>query len=374
MQRREFLTKIMPLGIGALAMPKLAFANAPSDTRFIFIIQRGAADGLETLIPYGDVNYLNLRKNLAVENGYKLDSMFALHPSLRNLHELYNNKQASFVHAISSPYRERSHFDGQNILEGGFLRPYQNSDGWLNRFLSILPNNDTKPIAFSPTIPLAMRGANQVNSYFPNQLPDANNDLFDRISSLYQNDSKLYDLWLKADETRQIAQSNKAGNPSEIAKLIANFMNKPDGARIAMYETTGWDTHTAQTSRLKNGLGALDDLIGNIRTEFGHNWNKTIILIATEFGRTAAINGTNGTDHGTGACAIIAGGAFMGGKIIADWPGLAPNNLYQNRDLMPTNNIFALIASLLSQGFAIDIAKIQKQVFTETPFGKSIQI
>lgn len=363
MQRRQFISLSAGALGASLIAPKIAFAKAATDTRFIFILQRGAADGLNTLIPYGDPNYKNLRKEIAIEDGIKLDGMFALHPALKNIHSLWQNKQASFAHAIASPYRERSHFDGQNILEGGFSRAYEMDDGWLNRFLSLIPKNGGDPIAFAPTIPLALRGKNSVTSFSPSKIPDANEDLMLRVASLYENDPKLYDLWLKAEATKNMGEGLNGQNAEQLGNMVANFMAKPDGPRIAMIETQGWDTHSAQNNRLNTGLKNLDIAIGAIKNGLKDDWNKTIIMVATEFGRTAHVNGTNGTDHGTASCAMVLGGAIKGGNIKADWPGLSQSNLYEGRDLKPTNNLFALICDILGHGYNIEPQLIAKTIF-----------
>lgn len=363
MQRRQFLNlSAGALGMGLIA-PQIAFANAATDTRFIFILQRGAADGLNTLIPYADPNYKNLRKEIAIEDGLKLDGMFMLHPALKNIHAEWLVNQAIFAHAIASPYRERSHFDGQNILEGGFTRAYEMDSGWLNRFLGMLPKNGGEPIAFAPTIPLMLRGKNSVTSYAPSKIPNANEDLMLRVASLYENDPKLYDLWLKAEATKNMGEGLNGQNAEQMGKMVASFLTKPDGPRIAMIETQGWDTHSAQNNRLNTGLKNLDVAIGAMKEGLQNDWNKTIIMIATEFGRTAHVNGTNGTDHGTASCAMVLGGAIKGGKIKADWPGLAQSNLYEGRDLKPTNNLFAFIADILGNGYNIEPQLIARTIF-----------
>lgn len=374
MKRREFLGMgAYLLGASAFA-PAIAFANIASDARFIFIIQRGAADGLNSLIPYGDPNYTKLRPELAIKDGQKLDGMFALHPALQNIGTLYAQNQALLVHATASPYRERSHFDGQNILEGGFSRAYQSEDGWINRFLAMAPHNGADPIAFAPTIPLALRGKNSVTSYYPSQMPQANDDFLSRIGAMYENDPQLYNLWLKAAALKDMGAIDGNLNPQKIGQMVGEFMNKPNGARFAMLETTGWDTHSAQNTRLQNGLKSLDDLIGAIKTNLGDNWQNTTILIATEFGRTAAQNGTNGTDHGTASCAYLLGGAIKKSKIIADWPGLGAGNLYENRDLKPTTDLFGFICASLGQTYNIEPQKIAQNVFGLAGAIKPIQI
>lgn len=363
MQRRKFLQiSAGTFGLSFLS-PSIGFAGTPSDTRFIFILQRGAADGLNTIIPYADPAYKNIRKEIAIEDGIKLDGMFAIHPALKNIHALYLQKQAKFVHAVASPYRERSHFDGQNILEGGYNRAYEYDSGWLNRFISLIPQKTSEPIAFMQTIPLAMRGPNPVTSYMPSNIPDANQDLMMRVANLYENDKKLYDLWLKAEATKDMGQALSGQGAERAGKMVASFLVKADGPRIAMLESQGWDTHSGQNNRLNNNLKDIDNAIGAIKTGLGDVWNNTVIIIATEFGRTAHVNGTNGTDHGTASCAMILGGKVMGGNIEADWPGLSQSSLYEGRDLKPTKNLFSLIAQTLGASYNLDPKLVAKTIF-----------
>ena len=370
-QRRDLLTGGMA-ALGLAVAPKMAFASAQTDTRFVFIIQRGAADGLNTLIPYADPQYAHLRGALAIDQkaATKLDGMFALHPSLKNIGAFYQNQNASFVHAISSPYRERSHFDGQNILESGGTRAYELDNGWLNRLVGLLPKSPEAPIAFSPTIPLGLRGANPVTSYAPSQLPDANQDFLMRVSNMYENDPQLYKLFNMASATNETASRAGGAGAAATGTLAATFLSRANGPRIAMIETNGWDTHFGQEGRLQRALKDLDDLVGALKTGMGDEWKNTVVLVATEFGRTAAANGTGGTDHGTGACAMVFGGKVKAGKIIADWPGLRGSDLFENRDLKPTNDLNGLIAGTAANAFNLDPQLVARHLFpNKTPSG-----
>jgi len=249
--RRNFLMQGLGLvgGIAASTLPNLAFANADTDTRFLFVIQRGAADGLDSVIPYADPAYARARGALAISESeaIKLNGTFALHPSLTNIGDLYKSGQAAMVHAIASPYRERSHFDGQNILESGGLRAYEIDSGWLNRFLTLLPNGRKEPIALSATIPLALRGANAVTSYAPSNIPTTDSDYMMRIAQLYEADERLYALWMQATQTREMAAGETGlRNAGNMGRLAASFLVRDDGPRIAMVESNGWDTHQGQ--------------------------------------------------------------------------------------------------------------------------------
>lgn len=365
LSRRHFLYGAALL----LGAPSIVFAQAATERRFVFIIQRGAADGLNTVIPYADPAYAGLRGALAIDpaTAIKLDGTFALHPSLAGLGQLYADRQASFFHAVASPYRDRSHFDAQNVLETGGKSPYELKDGWLNRLVGMLPHRDKEAIAFAPTVPMALRGAAEVTSYATTSLPDANDDLMMRIEQLYAKDQQLHQLWSAALDARSMAGGmdvkGKRQDPAETGRMAARFLARADGPRVAMIETNGWDTHSGQEGRLANQLKGLDNMVAALREGLGPAWSQTVVLVATEFGRTAAANGTGGTDHGTGAAALLAGGAVQGGRVIADWPGLASSNLYEGRDLKPTLALDALIAQVCAETFGLDPERTMRTLF-----------
>jgi uncharacterized protein (DUF1501 family) len=352
-----------------LAVSPVLLAQARTERRFVFIIQRGAADGLNTVIPYADPAYARVRGALAVEAGagLKLDGSFALHPSMATLHGLYGAGQALFVHAVASPYRDRSHFDGQNVLETGGQAPYQLKDGWLNRLLTLLPGGGRTAVALSPAVPQALRGAVDVTTYAPSALPQADQDLMLRVEQLYAQDTQLHALWSAALDARRMAGEAGAGerrqDPATLGRAAAGFLARPDGPRIAMIETPGWDTHSAQAGRLASQLKALDSLIGGLQAGLGAVWAQTVVLVATEFGRTVAANGTGGTDHGTGAAALLVGGAVQGGRVIADWPGLKPADLHEGRDLRPTLGLDTLVSSVCAESFQIDPQRVAGVLF-----------
>lgn len=375
MHRRQFL-RVAATGAGALMVsPRMVLANVETDRRFVFIIQRGAADGLETVIPYGDQALAGLRGQIAIDPAdmHRLDATFALHPSLKGMSELYTNRQALFVQAVASPYRDRSHFDGQNVLESGGSSPYQFKDGWMNRLVSLMPKSRDEAIAFASTIPLALRGQAEVTSYAPSNLPEAPDDLLMRVGALYDTDPQLHALWATAMETRGLAGDVKARqNPATIGHTAAGFLAGSNGPRIAMIETSGWDTHSGQKARLANQLRGLDTLVSALREGLGDVWAKTTVLIATEFGRTAAVNGTGGTDHGTASAAMLLGGAVKGGRLLTDWPGLAAGNLYEGRDLAPTLDLDALIGMAAAESLGLDPDLTMRTLFPGRPMAKGL--
>jgi uncharacterized protein (DUF1501 family) len=355
------------IGASVALLPGLSLAAAPGEKRFVFVIQRGAADGLNIVMPTGDPAFAPARGALAIAGGTKLDAMFTLHPALVETARMYGDKQVVFAHAVASRYRDRSHFDGQNVLERGGTQPYQLRDGWLNRFLALLPKTEAEAIAISATIPAALRGKVEVASYAPSALPQASDDLLARVSSMYGPDPQLHALWEQAMTTRSMTGDLTKGGGKDAAQtgaLAARLLSGP-GARIAMIETGGWDTHAGQAGRLAAQLKGLDAMLAALKTGLGAHWANTLVIVATEFGRTVAVNGTGGTDHGTGSAAMLLGGSMAGGKVVADWPGLAPSQLYEGRDLRPTLSLDTLIGAALAQHYALDPARVRSALFPD---------
>lgn len=368
--RRSLL--VSGLGIAAAAAtPRLAYAAAGTLRRLVFIIQRGAADGLATLAPTGDPAFAAARKALADETagGAKLDAMFTLHPALANTATLYGAKQAHFAHAVATAYRDRSHFDGQNMLEGGGARPYGREDGWVGRLLTLLPDAEREALAITPAVPLALRGALPVGTYAPSRLPQADADLVARLSALYANDPLLHPLWDSAVKTQELASDiggNNGRNGADLGKLAASLMQPADGARVMMLETGGWDTHSGQRGRLAAQLRGLDQLVAALQAGLGEAWRDTLVIVATEFGRTIEVNGTGGTDHGTASSAMFLGGALArGGSIAADWPGLAPAARYEGRDLRPTRSLESAIAAAVAHHYALDPKRVMATLYPD---------
>jgi uncharacterized protein (DUF1501 family) len=345
----------------------MAFARAATARRFVFIIQRGAADGLSIVAPTGDPQHAAWRESFDQDlaGGTRLDSFFTLHPALAQTAQMYAAKQALFVHAVASPYRDRSHFDGQNVLETGGSSAYQLKDGWLNRLLALLPAGESKGLALSDTVPMALRGANPVSSYAPSKLPGPGDDLLQRVSAMYEGDPQLHGLWSEALATRMTAGDVAADgrNGAAIGSVAAKLLAGESGARVAMIETNGWDTHSGQRGRLAAQLKTLDGMVGALKSGLGDEWKSTLVIVATEFGRTVCPNGTGGTDHGEASLAMLLGGAVAGGKVLADWPGLSTAALYEGRDLKPTTDLDALIADALAQHYGLDFAQVRAALF-----------
>jgi uncharacterized protein (DUF1501 family) len=393
--RRELL-----LASGAL----FAWAYMPSfarvegrDPRFLVVVLRGALDGLATVAPVGDPNWVRLRGNDALLTSGEtaalpLDNLFALNPAMPNLYRMYKAGQATIVHAVASPYRERSHFDGQDVLESGLTKPGGDT-GWLNRALAGLKPSDRvagkNTFAIGPITPLIARGPAPVLSWTPSRLQPAGSDTLGRLLDLYRHTDPVLARALEERNALaaiasggmdEIGAGPKPGGPllayfTQAASGAARFMARPDGPRVGALAFDGWDTHAnegATHGRLSVLLGALDSALAAIEGGMGAAWNETAVAVITEFGRTARINGTEGTDHGTATVALLIGGALKGGRVIADWPGVADAALYQGRDLKPTTDLRAVMKGVLRDHLRADERALAQQVFPDSETVKSI--
>ncbi len=387
MLNRRHVLRAAALGAGYGLIPR-AFAKADTDARFVLVILRGAADGLAIAAPYGDGNYETARGELALpgpgQTGglLKLDGLFGLHPSLTSLHAAFQEGTASVVHAIASPYRERSHFDGQDVLENGGTSVGVMRDGWLNRALAPLGGElgNEVAIAMAQNTPLVLRGGNSVTSWAPSRLPDADDSTIERLQDLYAGDEFFSVRLAQALKSQAIAageggmdggrrRGNEAAQIRATMQATAKFLLAEDGPRIAVLEAGGWDTHANQggsTGALANRLAGLDAGFTTLREELGETWRYTVIAAVTEFGRTVRVNGTRGTDHGTASAAILAGGAVNGGEVITDWPGLAPADLYHGRDLQPTADIRSLFKGVLRDHLGTPESALETSVFPDS--------
>ncbi|MEP3050030.1 MAG: DUF1501 domain-containing protein [Erythrobacter sp.] len=357
--RRSILGGTLALGFGAMAMPRIAFAQSGGSKNLLFVLLRGAADGMEMLAPIGDPGFDRLRPewNERFADSRKIGGLFAIHPALEQVSSAYGAGEALFVHATATSYRERSHFDGQNLLETGGMEPYASRDGWMNRLVGMIPGETPRALAVAPALPLAMRGSAPTSSYAPSNLPDPSEAFLDRVSSLYADDDQLAGLWQSALETQAMAGENSLRNLRDAraaGELTASLMRDEDGAKIGMIELGGWDSHAGQAGQFSRMATRLDALLGAYRASMGESWNDTLVLVATEFGRTARVNGTNGTDHGTGGAALLLGGNLSGGRIIADWPGLREGDLFEGRDLMPTTPLESVLAGAAAEHLGLD--------------------
>lgn len=367
LNRRTLLAGSLMLSAG-VALPRMAFAQGAGDRKLLFVLLRGAADGMAMVAPTGDPGYAALREGTLAEydNARRADDLFAIHPSFENVGAAYDASEALFVHAAATSYRERSHFDGQNMLETGADAPHAKGDGWLNRLVAMMGTPVPRALAIAPTMPLALRGAAPASSYAPSGLPDASPDFMDRVGLLYQEDPQLGMLWERALQTQAMAADSTLRNlrDAEAAgELAASLMRGPEGAGIAMMELDGWDTHANQLGAFRRGARQLDALLGAYRTAMGSAWSDTLVVVATEFGRTARFNGTGGTDHGTAGASLMLGGSLKGGRVIADWPGLGASDLYEDRDLKPTIALENALAGAIGEHMRLDPDRALSELF-----------
>jgi uncharacterized protein (DUF1501 family) len=389
-RRRQLLRSGMALGLaasGGMFASQVSFAGAATgQRRFVFVLLRGALDGLAAVPPVGDPDYARLRGELAltdVAGLHRLNDLFALHPSLGFMADLWQQQQLVIAHAVATPYRERSHFDAQDVLESGALLPHASQTGWLNRALAGLPARSAghnAGIALGANVPLAMRGPTEVASWSPGTMPEMDEDTMQRIARLYSADPLLSQRLTEALGADAIAGMDsmnggmgRAGGAAaqlqQVTRAAANFLAQPDGPSVAMFDTTGWDTHANQGAgqgALALRLGALDAGLKSLREGLGESWNRTVVLVATEFGRTVAVNGTRGTDHGTGAAAFLLGGAVRGGRVVGQWPGLSQDALYQGRDLKPTMDLRSLMKSVLRDHLQVSQKQLDSPVFPDS--------
>ena len=353
------LSLTVPFPLGSLAL-----ANAGGTKRFVFVILRGGVDGLAMVEPRGDAAFDSLRGRLASANPLRLDGYFALHPSLPFVHGLYTKGQVRVHHATGTGYAGRSHFDAQNILETGGDRPFARDSGWLNRLLPLLPKQNGEAIAVGQNVPLALSGPTAVGSYKLSKLPTLDDDLLDRIEQLYVSDTEIQPIWDKAKSLPLTASPEEGAGNQSVGAVAASLLVQQAGARIATIELTGWDTHASQNARLSGKLRELDGVLADLHKGLGPIWDETLVLVASEFGRTAAVNGTNGTDHGQAGVALWLGGRLgKGGTIVSDWPGLSQQSLFENRDLRTTQLLQPVIAGSLAAHFALPIASVNRALF-----------
>ncbi len=383
--RRVFLA-----GAGAFVawanMPRLASA-ATRDPRLVVVILRGAMDGLAVVPPVGDPDYAGLRGDLAIgtpglEPTLKLDGFFGLNQSMAKFHEEYTAGRALIVHAAATPYRERSHFDGQDVLETGMTGPRASLSGWLNRAAGAMPAGDRiKPIsglAATATVPLILRGDAPILTWTPPGFKPAGTDTTERLMDLYaRSDVALAKVFAEGTTVDKLAGANMA--PARGNNVTASFVTLAEGAgrlladedgpRLAAISYDGWDTHAAEGAaegRLANLLGSLDAALDALKTAMTPVWAETAVIAITEFGRTAHVNGTDGTDHGTATTALMLGGAVNGGRVVADWPGLKPAQLYEQRDLAPTTDLRAVLKGVLRDHMGLSERALAATVFPDS--------
>jgi len=358
----------------------LAASTNASGRRFVLVLLRGGLDGLSAVPVPGDPAFASARGALGAfgEAPLALEQGFALHPSLGALHEAWRRGELAVLHAVGLPYRERSHFDAQQVLESGGARPYELTTGWLGRALE---STQRSAIALGTSVPLVLRGHAAVDTWAPSVLPEPTPDLVARIERLYQDDPALAAALQRARGLRRKATPDAMGGAATaprgttpprrfvtLAERAAQFLQAPRGPQAAVLELGGWDTHTNQANPngpLAFNLGQLDAGLEALRAGLlaGDAWGRTVVVVATEFGREVAVNGTLGTDHGSGGAAFVLGGPVRGGHVVADWPGLAVRDRHEGRDLRVTTDLRALLKGVLADHLEIARTRLDGEVF-----------
>lgn len=379
--RRSFISMLGGAGLAGAFSPSIAFSKGVEDRYLLLVILRGAMDGLAAVVPYHEAKLNDWRQILVPpepgkENGALAlgTEGFALHPSLKFMHAAYEADELAILHAASSPYRERSHFDGQDVLESGGTDVLATRDGWLNRALQ--KSAGIEAAAVGGALPLVLRGDAHAVSWAPSFLPEADDDTLERLMRMYEMDKALQTALMDA-QSLDMAAGDVGGDARKVAQgrnyvpvLQAGANLAASGAAgVVVMSLSGWDTHNgqgAQNGVLAGRLGQLDDGLAEVKKTLGPKWENTVLIVATEFGRTVRVNGSRGSDHGTGGVAFLAGGAVKGGRMLGDWPGLAQNALYEDRDLYPANDLRALFKGVLRDHLGVSRKDLDRSVFPDS--------
>ncbi len=401
MNRRFFLHRGALAVAGTAAIPSfmvrsvLAEAATEPGQRLVVIFQRGAADGLNVVVPYREKNYYSMRPTIAIpqKEVIDLDGFFGLHPSLASFKPLYDQGHLAIIHACGSPDMSRSHFDAQDYMESGTPGVKGTDDGWLNRALQAedllhrcegtCEHSAFRALALGTDVPLTLAGRvpaialNNVNGFNvagrgPNPSPAAN-----AFQAMYA-DSGDQILHAAGDETFEAVRMLRAANPAQYQpangasypnndfgnsmKQIAQLLKAGLGVEAAFTDVTGWDTHQNQggvNGQLANRLADFSQSIAAFWRDMGDSAENITLVTMSEFGRTAHENGTGGTDHGHANAMFVLGGRVNGGKVYGKWPGLANEQLNQGRDLALTTDYRAVLGEVVTNTIgARDLEKV----------------
>lgn len=391
--RRAFLSAAASLGLGVSFVGRQARA-AGNAKKLVVVVCRGGMDGLSVAPPIGDPGYAALRGEIAVrpDQALRLDDTFGLHPALTSVHALARKGQARIAPAVASPDRGRSHFEAQDVLETGEARVYGADDGWLNRTLQAMGPDKVEALSVGAVAPLILRGSVQAASWSPGKGVDESARLPTLLQDLYKGDPLLGPVFARGLETEAMAQvamtalappaeamqgaktpsgraaDNRQGREAarKLGATLAGFMRQPNGPQIAALSLDGFDTHAGQVGQIAARLGYLDAVLDGLHEGLAADWSNTVVVAVTEFGRTARVNGTQGTDHGTASTALVLGGALKPGGIIGDWPTLREAALYENRDLAPTLDVRSLFKGVLVDHLGLDRTAVERKVFADS--------
>lgn len=372
-----------------LALPflaRVADAAVPANRKFVVIICRGGMDGLSVAAPVGDPDYRALRGGLALgDTALKLDGTFALNPALTKIHALAQAGQARIAPAVATPDRARSHFGAQDVLETGAAGVYATTSGWLNRAVQVMSAaGRIDAISVDPTAPLILRGPAPAASWSPGRGVEATARLSALLQDLYKDDPLLGPALARGLTTEAMARDSGAAGATmtggglragavqgaeaarALGEALAGFLKAPGGPQLAAVSLDGFDTHANQAGLLAVRLAALDALVDGLHMGLGPAWKDTVVLAVTEFGRTARINGTGGTDHGTASTALLLGGALKPGGIVGDWPTLGRQALFEDRDVYPALDLRALEKGLMAEHMGMDRRALDTAVFPDS--------
>jgi uncharacterized protein (DUF1501 family) len=383
--RRHFLTTAALLAAPLqLTLAQSARSAAPDDARFVFVLLRGGLDGLAAVPAVGDADFASARGALAQYASAPLalpNTPFALHPNLTALHAMYEQREAAVIHATGLVYRERSHFDAQQVLESGSNKPYELATGWLGRALAA--QRERSGLALTTAVPLVLRGSDRIDTWAPSALPEPAADLVARLEFLYAGDSELRDALARAKGLRDGNAMTNDGPVQgrqvalTLARKAGEMLAAAQGPRIAVLEMGGWDTHANQMNpngALANNLRTLDASLAALRESLGSAWKHSVVLVATEFGREVAANGTMGSDHGSGGAAFVLGGAVAGGRVVTDWPGLSKSQRFEGRDLRVTTDLRAVMKGVLADHLKLTTAAIENTVLPGSAAVKKLSL
>jgi uncharacterized protein (DUF1501 family) len=363
--RRTLLQATAILSFAAL--PEFALAKTISDTRLLTILLRGGLDGMFALPPTGDRRLAALRPKINPDETKKLDGFFSLHPAFKNVHDLYGKGEALLIHGASLPYTGRSHFEGQNIMETGVMVPYAVKTGWMGRALEAQGYDS---VAMSLPAPLILRSRARADNFYPSWLTAVPQSVYERILPLWAADPSLaaVEAQIQSDMAAPSMPSQlHVGNKNSLnvlAREAGRRLKLGEGPRMAVLDHVGFDTHANEPNDNGRVFAEVDDAIGAFRLAIGDEvWKDTLVVTVTEFGRTAAENGSRGTDHGWGTAIFVLGGKLKKGGVVADWPGLKGSALFEGRDLRATIDARELYGTLLSTVLELDPDRIRKDVF-----------
>ena len=384
MDRRSFLQRgLVGASLSVAGLPEAPAAESKNPVRILIVLLRGGMDGLTAVPPIQDPLLSRLRPTINVKSAFDLGNGFGLHPKLTCLKSLWQEQQLNIVHSTGFAYTGRSHFEGQDVMQSGVMKPYTSPSGWMGRALEV--SGQSHGVAISIPLPLILKGRASSTTQFPNWMPAADQNLLSQVKALWREDPDLRMLGQSLDQMGEAQMSSDAkkvtrdnfeemSSPAALAKVAAERLRAPGGPRVAVIDMgSGFDTHGLQGAdegMHATRLSSLDQIVQSFKEGMGEEWNHSLVLTVTEFGRTVSENGTGGTDHGVGSCCFIAGGLIRGASVLADWRGLESSQLFEGRDLPPTIDTNAVFAQVIERAFHLSPDQIQSHVLSYKPHPK----